>query len=79
MQDPDNTGYSSEFQWEALLSWVPLKTPASVILKPPLSFQQPWPTAPKRTKRKYNKKSFLSIDVKIFSNSPLLFIKITYL
>jgi len=38
MQDPDNTGYSTEFQWEALLSWVPLKTLASLILiKPPLS------------------------------------------
>lgn len=30
MQDPDNTGYSIEFQWEDLLSWVPLKVPVSI-------------------------------------------------
>lgn len=43
MQDPDSTGYSTEFQWEVLLSWIPLKTPASTLLiKLPLSFQQPW-------------------------------------
>lgn len=53
MQDPDNTGYSIEFQWEALLSWVPLESPASIILiKPPLSFQQHWPIAPTRSKKK---------------------------
>lgn len=53
MQDPDNTGYSIEFQWEALLSCVPLKTPTSIILiKLPLSFQQPWPIAPTSKKKK---------------------------
>lgn len=30
MQDPDNTGYSIEFQWEVLPSWVPLKVLVSI-------------------------------------------------
>lgn len=35
-------------------------------------------TQKNQNKIKSNKKSFVSINVKIFSNSPLLFTKITY-